>query len=225
MKKITEFNKKNINKFMLPAMMVGFFSLGFFFSLTTWDGKIFISLNNSQIRSIANVDSALDVLSFSPRALKSQSQNILFKNTKINHSEDGVQFYLGSFLTPNPKQDGYQFICQSYSFVELSFISSSVSLSGHKGRLVLQAPCYSQEEEFIGPFWIPTKNILENPAESFFADEETQTFIRFYETAIFLMKEWQLVKARFFNSEKEDGLLIRWKFDEEDKSNSFKIDF
>ena len=230
MKKIIKFNKKQINKFMFPFALAVCFILGLFFSLTTWDGKVFISLSNSQVRSIANVDSALDVLSLSPQALKSQSQNILFKNTKINHLGDGVQFYLGSFLTSHPTQGGYQFVCQAYSFVELSFISSDVSLSGHKGRLVLQSPCYSQGEEgkgeeLIGPFWIPTKKILDNPGESSFTDEEAQTFIRFYETAIFLMKDWQLVTARFFNSEEEDGFLVRWKFNKDDESNHFKIDF
>ena len=155
----------------------------------------------------------MDALALSPDSLSLEAQQNLFQKAKINKSEEDIQFYLGSFLVSAPQGGSYQFICKTYSFVELTFISVGVSLSGHKGRLILQAPCLNHDEELIGPFTIPLKKIISNPDQRFFSDSQLNTFIRFYDTAILLMKDWRLITARFFNEEEEDGFLVQWKID------------
>ena len=223
MKLLKKMKNKFLSKVFFFAISSLFFSLGFLFSLRTWDGKIFVSLNKSQSRGIANVNSVIDIVSLSPDSLKLRSQEVLFQKTKISRSEGGISFQLGSFLIPNKQKEGYGLICDSYSLVELSFVSSGTSLSGHKGRLLVQAPCVNNDEDFIGPFLIPAQKILDHPDMDFFSNEETQTFIRFYETSVRLMKTWHLSTVRFFNSKEEYGFLVEWKLDKNNQNNFFQI--
>lgn len=215
-------NKMNLKKYLLFLVAVTLFVFGFLFGFKSWNGVVFVAVNDVEGRGIASVHSDSYVVSLSPDDLRKKSHQNLFKKAKIKSTGDHIEFVLGSFLIPN-KNNQYQFVCQIYSFLELVFISSDILLSGHKGKLVVQAPCKTQDEELIGSFKIPSKRILENPSQNYFSDEENQSFFRFYETAILLMKDWQLMAVRFFNEEEEDGFVVNWKKNSE--NINFKIKF
>ena len=144
-----------------------------------------------------------------------------------------MAFYLGNFLVPPSHQqdDGSNqrvFICQIYDFVEFSFISAGVRLSGGSGSMILRSPCNMEDELNIGPFWIPREEILSSDSETVFELPEEETFIRFYNASIVLTPEWILKTARFFNeaeeaeTEEEDEFLIHLDPDEHPFSISLR---
>lgn len=201
--------KNKFKKIIIPVCGLGFvFCLGLFFGLKSWNGNLYVQWSPSQGRGVAGADSSKEILNLSSDRLTSSAESILFSQNKIIRQGDLLSFYLKNFLVHDPQFKKHRFICQIFPFVEFSFSALGVSLSGEEGLMLVQSPCNIENENFIGPFWIPYKQILENPSKRSFEISEEETFIRFYHASVVLTPSWLLKSVRFFDSNQEDNELI-----------------
>lgn len=204
--------KKKLYKALFPAGIIGaVFALGLFFGLNSWNKNLYVQWNPSQGRGIAGEDS-LEILNLSSSQLTQKAGAILFSNNQVIREKGLTAFYLGNFLVQDPHLKQHRFICQLFPFVELSFSAVGITLSGEPGLMVLQSPCLMEDENFIGPFWIPHEKILTHPEQKSFELPEREIFIHFYHVSISLTHNWLLTNVRFFNKDNEENneLLIRF---------------
>ena len=210
------------SRFFQSALIAALFlAVGIFIGINSWNKRIYVQLKpGGEGRYVAS-EGETEIVSLSLEEYREQIQKKIFGHTKVTEGEKFKEFYLGNFLV----QEGgeHQRICQAYSFLEMRFTALNVSLSGSPGEMVIQAPCQAEEEEFIGPFAVPLKEILNNPEKEFFSLEDRETFIRFYNTAIALTESWLLTAVRFFNSPEESGFVVRFIPGEE--ADAFELNF
>lgn len=222
-----------IKSFIGSAFVLG---LGFYIGFQSWDSKMYVQVDpTTKYRGLASESKSEDSfysLTFAEANQKASYK--LFKNSKvitssessktINQSENFLGFYLGNFLVPAKQSQGYQFICASYKYMEAHFTALGVRLSGESGLMVVQSPCIENNETWLGPFWIPKKQMLERAGQESFKIEEKDMYIHLYDTSFSLVSEWLLTSVRFFNSEEdedEDALVVS--FNPKEDTPVFKL--
>ena len=215
-----EFFKSRLVQAVLIAIL--FLAVGIFLGINSWNKTVYVQLKpGGKGRYVASAEET-EIVALSLEEYREQIQKKIFGHTKIVASEGIKEFSLGNFLIQG--EGGHQRICQAYSFLEMRFIPSNVSLSGSAaGEMVIQAPCQIEDEEFIGPFPVPIDEILNNPEKDFFSIEEEEISIRFFNAAIALTEAWLLTAVRFFNSPEEDGFIVR--FIQGEETDSFELPF
>ena len=215
MPKLFKDKLKNKKKIFLPLFLAAagtaVLGLGAFMGVRSWEGRIYVSLRPpSEGRKIASSDPAEEILSLSLEEIGLKAREKLFGVSQINETDSQLRFHLGNFLVRSPFDESPQLVCQAYSFLEMTFTARGVNLSGDSGMMLVQSPCRQKDKTMIGPFWIPKKDILDNPGRSSFSLPEEETLIRFYNAAIALTPRWLLTDARFFNSPEEDGFIVQF---------------
>jgi len=205
--------KKKSHKIILfLCILFSIFALGLFFGLNSWNKKLYVQWHPSQERRIAVADSSAEILNLSYNQLSQKASLALFSQNKVT-KENGLRaFYLGNFLVQNPVLKKHRFICQIFPLVEFTFSAVGINLSGEEGLMVIQSPCNMEDENLIGPFWIPYQEILANPSQNFFELPEQKTSIRFYNTSPSLVQSWLLINVQFFLKDQPDDshFLVRF---------------
>ena len=167
--------------------------------------------NPSLGRGIAGVDSPTEILNFSSKQLIQKASSALFSQNQVIEEGDLMAFYLGNFLVQDPLSGKHRFICELFPLVEFSFSAIGINLSGEEGLMLIQSPCNMEDEDFIGPFWIPHKKILAEASKDSFELPEEEVFIHFYNASISLTPSWLLKNVRFFNETEQDNeFLVRF---------------
>ena len=184
--------------------------LGIYVGVNSWDRTLYLSIaSQGQGRYVASSEDSSDLVAISLADYQEDVQNKLFGHSQIKKNTENLEFHLGNFLVPS--QGKHQFVCQTYSLVELRFVAMGLSLSGDTGEMVVQAPCRMESSEFIGAFVLPMETILKSPEKNTFQLEDEETLIHFYNAATGLTEEWLLIAVRFFNSFDEDGYVVHYK--------------
>ena len=202
--------KQALKRIKKPALYAGLscglFALGLMFGLNSWNKNLYVQWSPSSKRGLAGLDEESQILNLSSEQLSGDIRETLFFNSETGFEEDLLFFYLGNFLY-SEKQER-RFICQVFPLVEFSFSALGLILSGDEGLMVIQAPCKMEDEEFIGPFLIPYKEILTHTEEREFELPEQETFIRFYNASPALTPQWVLQSVRFFYDDGDDNELV-----------------
>ena len=176
--------------FLLMGGLLGFFS---------WKNQVYVELKPSgQGRFVAS-DQQGELLNLSLDEYKDRSKNSLFEEAGWIVQAGSVEFVLGNFLIKNPS---HQFVCQAYSYLELHFSATGISLSGDPSEMLVQAPCSLSSSGAIGPFKLPLKVFTSK--EQTFDFEDQNLIVRFYNTAKSLTDSWLLTRVRFFNGEDDE---------------------
>ncbi len=215
--------KKIYKPVFFTLLVFGFLGVGFFFGVQSWDKQLYVQIYPSKFREIAGVKEEPSLYSVSLEEMNEEIHNKLFKNTKVLEVDSLFSFYLGNFLVPNTVDNNYQFVCQVYSSLELTFVSLDVTFNGKEGLMVVRSPCRMEDDDvFIGPFWLPLQSMREDSGKRFFTLEEKETLIHLYDISFHLVSNWLLSSVRFFNSPEDKGLVINYK---PDQQNFFQLEF
>ena len=204
--------KKKFHKTILSlCILCSIFALGLFFGLNSWDKNLYVQWYPSQGRGVAGGDSSAEILNLSYDQLSQKGSFALFSQNKVSEKDGLKAFYLGNFLVQNPDLKKHRFICQIFPLVEFTFSAVGINLSGEEGLMVIQSPCNMENENFIGPFWIPHQEILANPSKKSFELPDKKTFIGIYKISPSLVPSWLLTNVRFFNEGQDNSeFLIRF---------------
>ena len=187
---------------------LGLFVLGLLFGLNSWDKNLYVQWRPSLDRGLAGLNEEPEILNLSSAQLSGDIRETVFFHSETGQEEDRLFFYLGNFLVHDHSAGEHRFICQIFPLAEFSFSGFGLSLSGDAGLMVIQAPCNMEDEEFIGPFWIPHREILAQSEEREFSLPEEETFIRFYNASPLLTPQWILQTVRFFHNEEDERELV-----------------
>ena len=176
----------------------------------SWDGKVYVSLGESRkFRKLAETEereeSGASFIELSRKELKEHGSEQLFAKSKVCLESPLLKFYLGNFIVPDKEQRKHFFVCDLYSYVEITFTGLDSGVSGDTGKMVLQAPCLSEGMEFIGPFYFPLQAVLQAANEMEFTSAEKDILVQFYNMAPAMNDNWLLTVARFFNSSEDDN--------------------
>ena len=206
------FSKSKIQKWFFSIIVLSaVFALGLVIGLKSWNKNLYVSWTPSTKRTLAMAENHKNLLNFSSENLTKNPSSVLFSQHQVSQKDDLLYFYLGNILIPDPKTQKHRFICEVFPLVEFSFSALGLSLSGEKGLMIVQSPCNMEDMDWIGPFWLPKKEILSHPEENTFQIEEKDTFIRFYNASIELTPSWLLSTVRFFNKEENQEFLVQLK--------------
>ncbi len=210
MKKFKSFWTKNWWKKNLIALgLLGFFfAMGLFFGLNSWDKNLYVQWKPSEWRGLAGEGSSKEILNLSTNQLTQKASLALFSKNQVIEEDSLLAFYLGNFLVHDPQLKELNFICQIYPLVEFSFFSIGFALNNEPGAMVVQSPCKMEDEEWIGPFYLPHKEMLAHPERNFFVLSDQGVFVRFYNSSISLTPSWLLTNVRFFEEGQEDKELL-----------------
>ena len=201
--------KKLVKKAIIPlTLLILVLVLGLFIGFNSWDKNLYVQWSPSKGRGVAGKKSSEQLLNLSYDQLSQQARTAVFSKNEVIEENGYIAFYLGNFLVPDSQRQRHQFICQIFPFVEFSFSSIGVILSGERGLMVIQSPCNMEDENFIGPFWIPQKDILAHPSKESYTLPEKETFIRFYHASIELIPRWLLTHIRFFHKDQKQKEFI-----------------
>ena len=194
----------------LPFFLSLFFA-GYFISKKSWDGKIFVYLNNTyspsiNVRNIASVGKQMDLSSslLEGGQLIGESQKALLRSSEVENQDERIQFYLGHFLVKS-KGGAFVWACQKYKTVDMTFIAPEESFHGHVPKMVLKADCKFNPDQplQIGPFFIPKKKILNSSVKKELFRSEHGTLL-FSHVFIQWSKKWILIQVRFIDDEDKD---------------------
>lgn len=204
--------KKSYKVILFLCILFSIFALGLFLGLNSWDKNLYVQWYPSPGRGIAGEESSAEILNLSYDQLSQRARFALFSQNKVSEKDGLKVFYLGNFLVQNPDFKKHRFICQIFHLVEFTFSAVGINLSGDEGLMVIQSPCNMEDENFIGPFWIPHQEILANPSKKSFELSDQKTFIRFYNISPSLTPSWLLTSALFFNEDPQDDsqFLVRF---------------
>ena len=224
-----KFLKGNIKKRVAALILLAaFFIFGFLLVFYSWNGTIYVSLGKGKhSRKLAKKSSEANpsFIALSKDELAQTGTNQLFARSKTDRTDSFLKFYLGNFITPDKTQGKRLFVCQLYDYVELTFKGLDSVISGNTGGMVFQAPCLMEEEGFVGPFYFPLLDVLQQSDKMEFTLKEKDTLVRFYNMAPARNNNWLLTFARFFNSSlpDKDGLSVSFTPGEE--APYFEIQF
>ena len=206
-KLLTSLSDKKVQKSAFTALIALFILVfGLFLGFQSWNKNLYVSWKPMG-RGLAGESKEELVLNLSSEQLISNFKTVLFEDIQAIDEEGLVKLYLRNLLIPNKKTKEYAFLCEIFSFVELSFSSLDISFSGEPGLMLVESPCREKDMDSIGPFFIPKKEILADKGKSSFEFEEMETFVHFYKASIALTPRWLLKSIRFFNKDNEEELL------------------
>ena len=218
--------KKKFQRILISVCgLSSVFALGLFFGLNSWNKNLYVQWNPSHGRGIAGANSSTEILNLSSGQLIQKAGFALFSQNQVLEKERLMAFYLGNVLVPDANSGKHRFICQVFPLVEFSFSAIGLHSSGEEGLMLIQSPCNMENEDLIGPFWIPHKEILAKPYESSFEIPERKTFIRFYNASIALTDSWLLKSIRFFSEDKKDSRTLAAESENPYKDNEFLVRF
>ncbi len=179
-------------------LSVFFYVIGYQVGFQSWGKQISISLDPAlSVRGLASTkDASRDIATLS-YAEYANPQN-LFDKAKILESDqsDEVSFMVGNLLHTDEKGNT-SLMCNNFSQVQLLFEAYGVSVEGEKVIMKVNTDCTSySDHQYIGPFTIPAKKILESPiTENTF--NENNNHIQFENVSLSWPQSWMLIKADF----------------------------
>ena len=184
------------------VVMISLFYGGYLISSQSGNKKVVISLNpSSSSRGLAGIENPSLVTS------NPDPQNLI-KQALVEPTPESMKFYLGQFLVPSG-QGTYVLACQKYQTLNMIFLAVGTSIHGHLPEMIIRSDCQITENKpfQIGPFFIPTKQILHSPIrESLFS--MNNSVVLFHHTVIRRPTTWILARVRFINEKTNEELSI-----------------
>lgn len=179
-------------------LSVCFYVIGYQVGFRSWGKQISISLDPTvSVRGLAsNEDTDREIATVS-YAEYSNPQN-LFDKAKVLESEhpEDILFVVGNLLHTD-EQGNTSFVCKNFSEVQLLFEAFGVAVEGEKIIMKVNADCTANaDHQYIGPFTLPAKKILE-AAITKNRFNENNSKIQFENVSLSWPQSWILIKADF----------------------------
>lgn len=87
----------------------------------------------------------------------------LFDRAYAASSQEQITFFIGNIIVAD-KKGNKNFVCQTFPKIKLFFEAEGVFIKGEPISMAVLADCQSSgRHQFIGPFHIPSKQILQSP--------------------------------------------------------------
>lgn len=196
------FNKKNYKPLLITLgfvlFSIGSYIVGYQVGFKSWDKQISISLDPAlSVRGLASAESADRNIATVSRTEYADPQNLFNKAQVLEHNQsDNILFVVGNLLHTN-ETGNTSFVCKNFSQVQFWFEALGIAMDGEKVIMKLNADCTAHEDhQYIGPFSIPAKTILESSIDknSF---SENNSDIHFENVSLSWPQSWVLIKADF----------------------------
>lgn len=160
-----------------------FFALiGFFISVTAWDGMIYVSdlkLKGMSGRVPAAIRKDLDFSRLNGAELMMASQKRLLTAARVVTEKDIVGIEFGQFIIRSDEGQR-QLACDFYDRVRVRFEAEGMASSGEKPMMEVNAPCATSDDlARTEPIRIPASEIVSGRAidgEATFASVERTSF-------------------------------------------------
>lgn len=196
------FNKKNYKPLLVILGFVLFsiasYTIGYQVGFKSWGKQISISLDPAlSVRGLASTESAARSIATVSNEEYTNPQNLFDKAQVLESNQtDEVSFVLGNLIHTDEKGNT-SFVCQNFSQVKLWFEAFGMAINGEKVIMTINTDCTENEDpQYIGPFSIPAKKILESSiAESTFSENNSK--IQFENVSLSWPQSWVLIKANF----------------------------
>lgn len=217
---------KSTKHFVGVMFLCSLFFAGYFVSQKSWDGQVFIRLNNrdsyspnKSFRNIASVKPAI----LEGRDFKKERQKTLVLSGSVENQNDGILLHLGHFLVKSKAGESV-LACQEYQTLDMTFIASGMSVHGHVPKMVIKVKCKfnSNQPLRIGPFFIPTAEILQSPVDRQLFNRKDMT-IMFSHVSIRWPDTWTLSEVRFIKEHTNQDLRVSFSFSKEEDFLTFNL--
>ena len=210
---MNSFKKKNYKPLLMTLGFVLFsvcsYIIGYQVGFKSWDKQISISLDPAlSVRGLASTEDAGRDIATVSREEYSNPQNLFDKARVLEDSPpDNVLFVVGNLLHTDEKGNT-SFVCKNFSQVQFWFEALGLAIRGEKVIMTVNADCTANEDhQYIGPFTIPAKKILESPiAEDTFNEDNSR--IQFENVSLSWPQSWVLIKADFKKTGSSDFSVI-----------------
>ncbi len=202
------------------------FFAGYFISQNSWDGQVFIRLNNrdsyfpdKSVRGIASLTPAV----VEGRGFTRERQKTLVHPRAVENKKDEIWLYLGHLLVKSKSGESV-LACQEYQTLDMTFIAEGMSLHGHVPKMIIKAKCKFKLSQplRIGPFVIPKQKILQSPVDTQLFQSKDMT-IMFSHVSIRWPDKWILSEVRFIKENTNKDLKVSFSFPREEDFLTFNL--
>lgn len=191
------------------ATFAAFALLGFFISLTAWDGMIYVSdlkLKGMSGRVPAAIRKDLDFSRMNGAELMMASQRRLLTAARVVADKELIGIEFGQFIIRS--QEGQrQLACDFYDRVRVRFEAAGMASSGEKPVMEVNAPCATSNDlALTEPIWIPAVEIMSGNAidgEATFSSVGRTSF-KFTHMMNIWPRKWALTEVTLYR-ESEPG--------------------
>lgn len=155
-------------------LIFGFFILGVFVTLQSWDGEVYVNLESlKNSRNPAAIKKSFDYSQFNSTTALSSARESLLNEAQKRVEEDKVGFNFGNFIVGS-KTKGYALACQMYDRVVIEYRGEGQFVNGEKPSFKIEAPCsLSEDIKHLSTIWIPTEKLQgEKPLDGELSYEE-----------------------------------------------------
>ncbi len=192
------------------ATFAFFACIGFFVSITAWDGMIYVSdlqLKGSSGRVPAAIRKDLDFSRLNGAELMMASQKRLLSAAQVvTGKKDLVGIEFGQFIIRSD-EGKRQLACDYYDRVRVRFEADGIASSGEKPHMEVNAPCATSNDlARTEPIWIPAAEIVSGNAvdgEATFASVERTSF-KFSQMMDQWPRKWAVTEVTLYR-ESEPG--------------------
>lgn len=191
------------------ATFTAFALVGFFISITAWDGMIYVSdlkLKGMSGRVPAAIRKDLDFSRLNGAELMMASQRRLLTAARVVADKEMIGIEFGQFIIRS--QEGQrQLACDFYDRVRVRFEAAGMASSGEKPVMEVNAPCATSNDlALTEPIWIPAGEIMTGNAldgEATFASVQRTSF-KFSNMMNIWPSKWALTEVTLYR-ESEPG--------------------
>lgn len=184
-------------------------SLGYLYSINTWDGEKYISITNLSLnpkRDLAAVKKVYDFSQNMGSLLTSLSSHKILSNAQLSKEDGNYSLSLGHYVMKTTNGDHF-LACQLYDKVIIEYLAEGQALNGQTPKMEVVADCniLSDDINHIAPIKIPAKEILSAlPSDGDFNyNDKYHVTLRFYNVGDQWPKQWALQKVTLTDSHKE----------------------
>ncbi len=191
------------------ATFTAFALLGFYISVTAWDGMIYVSdlkLKGMSGRVPAAIRKDLDFSRMNGAELMMASQRRLLTAARVVADKELIGIEFGQFIIRS--QEGQrQLACDFYDRVRVRFEAAGMASSGEKPVMEVNAPCATSNDlALTEPIWIPAGEIMSGNAidgEATFSSVDRTSF-KFTHMMNIWPRKWALTEVTLYR-ESEPG--------------------
>lgn len=199
------------------------FGFGYVFSSSSWSEEISIARNKTlNLRGLASKEGNFEITTVSNSFLNPQT---LFDQAYQVSESDHVLFSVGNIISKDLKGNK-NFVCDAYSQVQFYFEADGIFQRGRPLSMKLYSSCeMDQENGFIGPFLIPTREILNSPlSKKKFSSSDGNVEIFFDNVNLARPRTW-ILREVIFQSNSLDQYRVEAQIPETEEESFFTIEF
>ncbi len=195
------------NPKILPAIaiFVVMFLVAGTVSLKSWDGVVYVYLDDS--RKPAAIGRGLDFSNLDGSELLLASSKRLVSSARMLLKESNVGLELGNFVVKN--SEGKKVLaCSAYDRVQVEFLADGIAEAGRVPKMTIESLCKEGTDlTRIHPIWIPVDQITAQTPGNLEMQvwEKDPVGIKLSEMGTQWPKTWNLVSVKLFKKDSKEA--------------------